>query len=64
MYQIKILRHWKRRIIVYREDYNVVIPKFNEVKVSIDELGAVSGKLDVKTGHDNAVIINNAIIIY
>ena len=46
---------------MYREDYNVVIPKFNEVKVSIDELGAVSGKLDVKTGHDNAVIINNAI---
>ena len=32
---------------MYREDYNVVIPKFNEVKVSIDELGAV--------------IINNAI---
>ena len=46
---------------MYREDYSVVIPKFNEVKVSIDELGAVSGKLDVKTGHDNAVIINNAI---
>ena len=34
---------------MYREDYSVVIPKFNEVKVSIDELGAVSGKLDVKT---------------
>ena len=46
---------------MYREDYSVVIPKFKEVKVSIDELGAVSGKLDVKTGHDNAVIINNAI---
>ena len=61
MYQINILRHWKWRIIVYREDYSVVIPKFKEVKVSIDELGAVSGKLDVKTGHDNAVIINNAI---
>ena len=43
MYQIKILRHWKWRIIVYREDYNVVIPKFNEVMVSLDELGAVSG---------------------
>lgn len=48
MYQINILRHWKWRIIVYREDYSVVIPKFKEVKVSIDELGAVSGKLDVK----------------
>ena len=39
MYQINILRHWKWRIIVYREDYSVVIPKFKEVKVSIDELG-------------------------
>ena len=58
MYQINILRHWKWRIIVYREDYSVVIPKFKEVKVSRDELGAVRGKRDVKTGHDNAVIIN------
>ena len=46
---------------MYREDYNVVIPEFKDVKVSIDELGAVSGRLDVKTGHDNAELINNAI---
>ena len=46
---------------MYREDYNVIIPEFNKTEVSIEKLGAVSGRLDVETGRSNAMIINNAI---
>lgn len=46
---------------MYREDYNVIIPEFNKTEVSIEKLGAVSGRLDIETGRSNAMIINNAI---
>lgn len=46
---------------MFREDYNVIIPEFNKTEVSIEKLGAVSGRLDIETGRSNAMIINNAI---
>lgn len=46
---------------MYRNDYKVIIPEFKNEKVSIDALGAVSGKLDIETARANASIINSAI---